>query len=117
MEDRKIFRLLLDEYEYDKNSIPRELFVINTHHIIEHLKNGKINYIVYLVNHYLGNSIDKDVYVDSICESIDNLVLKNEFDELQELKNLEKFLSRDNFEMIKMKLYNVYTKNNIRIEI
>lgn len=112
MEDRKIFKLLLDEYEYDKNSISRELLVINTHHIINHLRNGKINYIVYLVNHYLGNSIE---VVNSICESIDDLVVKNKFDELQELSNLEKFLSRDNFEMIRKKLYNVYKKRNIKL--
>jgi hypothetical protein len=100
VEDRKIFKLLLDEYEYDKNSgIQIELLVINIQHIIKHLRNGKINYIVYLVNHYLGNSIE--VLVDSICESIDNLVI-TETDELHELNNLEKFLSRDNFEKIKL---------------
>ena len=121
MEDRKIFRLLLDEYEYDKNSISRELLensisrellVINTHHIINHLRNGKINYIVYLVNH-LGNSIE---VVNSICESIDDLVVTDnelqELQELQELSNLEKFLSRDNFEKIRKKLYNVYKKKH-----
>ena len=122
MEDRKIFKLLLDEYNYDNydnydNSISRELLVINTHHIIKHLRNGKINYIVYLVNHYLGNSIDKDFYVDSICESIDDLVVKNDFDELQELNNLKKFLSRDNFEMIRKKLYNVYKERNIEMQV
>jgi hypothetical protein len=115
MEDRKIFRLLLDEYKYDndKNSISREFLVINTHHIINHLRNGKMSYIVYLVEHYLGDSIE---VVDSICESIDDLVVKKNFNELQELNNLEKFLSRANFELIRMKLYNVCKKNKIEIQ-
>ena len=101
MEDRAHLKILLKENEFDnKRFVNKSFVIINTHHIIDHCKNARFDYLAYLVENCLGNAINTELYIDSICQGIELLILSKRNGYQLRFENLKRYITSENLERI-----------------
>ena len=89
----------LNEFD-NKRFVNKSFVIINTHQIIEHCKNARFDYICYLVENCLGNTINTGLYIDSICQGIELLILSKRNMYLLKFENLKRHITFENMEVI-----------------
>lgn len=113
MEDRVHLKILLKQIHFDnKRFINKSFVIINTHQIIEHCKNAKFDYMCYLVENCLGNTINTGLYIDSICQGIELLILSKRYAYLLKFGNLKRYINTEHLETINKTIGSVYNSNN-----
>jgi hypothetical protein len=113
MEDRTHLKMLLKENEFDnKRFVNKSYVIINTHQIIEHCKNARFDYVCYLVENCLGNTINTGLYIDSICQGIELLILSKRNGYLLKFENLKRYINPENLEVINKTIESIYNINN-----
>jgi hypothetical protein len=113
MEDRTHLKMLLKQIEFDnKRFVNKSFVIINTHQIIEHCKNARFDYMCYLVENCLGNTINTGLYIDSICQGIELLILSKCHGYLLKFENLKRYINSENLETINKTIGDVYNSNN-----
>ena len=113
MEDRVHLKILLKQIHFDnKRFVNKSFVIINTHQIIEHCKNAKFDYMCYLVENCLGNTINTGLYIDSICQGIELLILSKRYAYLLKFGNLKRYINTEHLETINKTIGSVYNSNN-----
>jgi hypothetical protein len=113
IEDRTHLKMLLKENEFDnKRFVNKSFVIINTHQIIEHCKNARFDYMCYLVENCLGNTINTGLYIDSICQGIELLILSKRNMCLLKFENLKRHITFENMEVINKTIGSIYNINN-----
>jgi hypothetical protein len=113
MEDRTHLKMLLKQIEFDnKRFVNKSFVIINTHQIIEHCKNARFDYVCYLVENCLGSTINTGLYIDSICQGIELLILSKCHGYLLKFENLKRYINSENLETINKTIGDVYNSNN-----
>jgi hypothetical protein len=116
IEDRTHLKMLLKENEFDnKRFVNKSFVIINTHQIIEHCKNARFDYICYLVENCLGNTINTGLYIDSICQGIELLILSKRNMYLLKFENLKRHITFENLEVINKTIGSIYKINNTQL--
>lgn len=115
-EDRTHLKILLRANEIDNTRFVNKTFVIiNTHYIIQHCKNARFDYIGYLVEHCLGDSINASLYIDSICQGIELLILSKRNSFLLQFEKVTRYLTLENLDKINMYIKDIYDSGNVKI--
>ena len=110
MQNRIHLLLLLEENKKDNNLglLTKNYVIINTHHIIDHCKNARFDYIGFLVEHCLGRAINTALYVESICQGVESLIMSKNITGLHRLDILREYISDNNREFINKHINSIY---------
>jgi hypothetical protein len=116
-EDRRHLTMLLKANEFDNSRFIKKSFVIiNTHHIIELCKNARFDYLSYLVENCLGTSINTGLYIDSICQGIELLILSKRSNLLVRFEPIKRYITSENLTNINICINQIYDGFNTLIE-
>jgi len=120
LQDRPHLNMLLQEIKHDnkrlvKNNINPVFVIINTHLVIDMCKKARFMYLKYIIDNILGDSINYELYIQSICEGI-QVLLHKEPQEIKRIQCLSPVLTDKNKQLINKYLDNLYKSENIKID-
>lgn len=92
IQDKTHLELILNELKYDniklsKSGYNENFVIIRTSLIKKICKGGNFEYLKYLVDEILGDFINYKLYINSICEGLENLVNVENIDYLSSVLN------------------------------
>jgi hypothetical protein len=115
MQDKTHLDLLIIENKKDNNNeqMNKSYVIINKDHITNHCRNGRFKYLDFLVNKYLGETINTNVYIQSICNGIREIILSKKTKRLLDFHYLKHHISDVNIDYLNTYMFNLY--NSIKL--
>lgn len=115
MQDKIHLDLLIQENKKDNNNekLNTSYVIINNDHIMNHSRNGCFKYLKFLVNRYIGDKINTNMYIQSICNGIKDIILSKKIQKLQDLHYLKPYINDVNIEYLNKNMCNIY--NSVKL--